>query len=71
MAVVVADEGVLREEAKNRGVEEKSWRELCGKKELKQFVFDELTSLAQQHKLNKLEQVRPRTGFLIMIRTIS
>ncbi|XP_063716225.1 long-chain-fatty-acid--CoA ligase 1-like [Symsagittifera roscoffensis] len=58
VAVVVADEGVLREEAKNRGVEEKSWRELCGKKELKQFVFDELTSLAQQHKLNKLEQVK-------------
>ena len=60
VAVVVPDENVVREVAENLGIEGKSWNEICSHKQMRKFILDEMVAKGNEHKLNKLEQVRYR-----------
>jgi len=58
VAIVVPDEVVLRDVAKELGIEEKAWSGLCMNKQLTKYIYDEMIALGNANKLNKLEQVK-------------
>jgi len=58
VAIVVPDENVVREVAEKMGIEEKSWSGICANKEMRSFVLKEMVAKGNEHKLNKLEQVK-------------